>query len=89
MNNTKIVDKFLSNTGLIPNIFGRYSDKMIFSTEKEKAKNILFNVYWYKDIFDVVPQQVDEDQTINLIKVLNQYYDKPESSPEDRARNRL
>jgi len=37
MNNTKIVDKFLSNTGLIPNIFGRYSDKMIFSTEKEKA----------------------------------------------------
>lgn len=88
MQREKIVDRFMSNVWLVSNIFWKYSDAVVYNTRKEKAKNLLSEVYWYKDIHMLFPSEVDENKTINLVKVLNQYYEQWNAEPVTADKSR-
>lgn len=77
MNTQKLIDKFAVNIGLISNIFGKYADSIIYKTSKERAKQLLCELYGYKDIFDIFPPEVDEEKTMRVIKILNQFNENP------------
>ena len=80
MSNTdRILDRFISNVWLFKNIFGwELTKKIVYNTEKEKVKNILFEIYWKKDVFKLFTEEVDERKVDNTLKTLFQYYESRE-----------
>lgn len=64
-----ILDKFSSNEWLFEQIFGDKSVAM-YDLEKEKLKNLLIQVYWFTDIEELFPPEIDLDKINNSLKTM-------------------
>lgn len=82
MNTQKIVEKYESNIALLSNVFGKFTDQIVYDSEAERAKQILYHVYGYKDIYAVCKPIVDTEKTCEYVKILNQYYGETSSNTE-------
>lgn len=72
MNSEKIIDRFLQNRGLFPNVFWKYTDQVVFDSDKEKAKLILYRVYGFADIYEVLPPEIDENKIMDYARTFMQ-----------------
>lgn len=79
-NKQRIIEKFITNIWLFENVFWKVTDLIVYDTEYEKAKRILSQVYWYKDVYDLFPAELDERKVNETLKTLFTYYDKWEMS---------
>ena len=80
-NNEKLIDRFMSRTGLMSSIYGKYADNIIYDQTKERAKQILYHVYGYKGIFALLPPELDEVKTMDHVRTLMQI-DIMQNNPE-------
>lgn len=73
-----VIDRFIQNTWLFDKIFG---DRWlaIYHSDREKLKLQLQQVYWYDDVFDIFPPELDIDKTDMLLKTLFTYYDQQQA----------
>ena len=62
--------------GLFSNILGKYSDLMAYDEDKERAKKILYEVYGYKDIYEVCPPVLDEDKVKRFFDTVFTYHEE-------------
>jgi len=74
----KISDKFLSNIWLFENMFWKYSNLVIINQDNEKIKKILSEVYGYKDIWDFIPQELDDETLQRTLNTIFTYHEKEE-----------
>lgn len=80
MNNHKLItEKFLSNVWLFESMLGRFAPLIAIDQDKQKIKKILCDVYWYKDIYDLIP---DELHYNNVNKVLKTVFNHHETIEE-------
>ena len=75
-----ITKKFLSSIWLFENVLWKYSDLVAINQEKENIKKILYEVYWYKDIYDFIPKKLDNDSVDKFLKTMFTYYDTPKEN---------
>ena len=73
----KITDRFLHVVGLFQNVLWKYADQVAYNQDKEQIKKVLHEVYWYKDIYDLVPPELDKDSTDRFLKTVFTYYEQP------------
>jgi len=79
MISNNIVKKFLSNIWLFENVLWKYSNLVAINQKKEKIKKILFEVYGYKDIYDIVPQELDKEGMDKFLRTLFTYHENPQA----------
>jgi len=72
----KISERLMRPVWLFTNILGKYSDAMAYDEEKEQAKKILYEVYWYKDIYNVCPSVIDEDKMKRFLDTVFTYHEE-------------
>ena len=60
MNKQTILETFLERVWLFEDIFWKNTDKVIFDREREKARNILKNVYKYENVDLFFPAEIDD-----------------------------
>jgi len=72
----KISEKFLNNIWLFENMFWKYSNLVVINQEKERIKKILCDVYGYKDIYDFIPQELDDESLNRVLKTIFTYHEK-------------
>lgn len=75
INKDDITKKFLANIWLFENVLGKYSSDIAYNQKKERLKKVLYDVYGYKDIFDVVPPILDQKSTDKFLNTMFSYYD--------------
>ena len=73
----RISDKFLSNIWLFENMLWKYSWLVAINQDKERIKKILFEVYWYKDIYDFVPAELDKESMDQVLRTVFTYHEQP------------
>lgn len=76
----KVVDRLIRPIWLFENILWKYSELIAYNTEKELAKKTLSEVYWFKDIYSVVPNEVDQEK---FNKFMNQVFSYHEFMPNN------
>lgn len=74
----KISDKFLSNIWLIENVLWKFTRFIIVRQDKERYKKMLYEVYWYKDIYDFIPEQIDHKNLDSFMNRMMTYHELPE-----------
>lgn len=77
-NRESILKKMMSNIWLFENMLWKYGDKVLFDTQKEKAKRILYELYDKKDVFTLFPEEIDMEEYNKTLKTLFTYYDQNE-----------
>lgn len=81
----KVVDRLVRPIWLFENILWKYSELVAYNTEKELAKRTLSEVYGYKDIYNVVPNEIDQEK---FNKFLNQVFSYHEIMPNSVNNNK-
>lgn len=71
----KIVETLVRPIWLFENIFWKYANQIAYNNEKEMAKKILAEVYWYVDIYDFFPSEIDEEKMNKTLNTIFNYYD--------------
>ena len=74
----KITKKFLSSIWLFENVLWKYSDKVAINQKKEMTKKILCEVYWYKDIYDFIQPELDDEAMSKFLRTVFTYHEKEE-----------
>lgn len=67
-----ILDILMSAEWLITNIYGKYADSVVYDQSKEKAKQKLYHLYGYKNIYKVLPPELDEVKIMDHMRTLMQ-----------------
>lgn len=80
----KIIDVFMERVGLFENVFWKASDKILYNSEFEKVKNILFEIYWKKDVFDIFPSEFDEDKASRIMGTMFRFSDNNNNGVPDQ-----
>lgn len=75
MKSEKILDRFLWNIWLFENVFWKITNNIVYNSEKEKIKTLLFKLYWKEDVFDLFPAELDNARVESTLKTLFTYYD--------------
>lgn len=75
MKGEKILDRFLWNIWLFQNVFWEITKNIVYDTEKEKVKTLLYKLYWKTDVFDLFPAELNEERVNGTLKTLFTYYD--------------
>lgn len=75
MNREKMLSNLMTNVWLFSNVFWKYADKIAYNQRKEKAKLVLDKVYWYTDIWTVLPESIDLDNVERNLKILQNFYE--------------
>lgn len=71
MNNKQsILDTFLERVWIFDDIFWKNTDKVIYDREREKARNILKNVYKYENVDLFFPPEIDDYRFQNTLTTL-------------------
>ena len=78
----KISDKFLSNIWLFENMLWKYAPLVAIDQDKERIKKILFEVYGYKDIYDFLPAELDQESMNKVLKMVFTYHEQPQDQLE-------
>lgn len=74
----KISDKFLSNIWLFENMLWKYAPLVAIDQDKERIKKILFEVYGFKDIYDFLPQELDQEAMDKVLRTVFTYHEQPQ-----------
>lgn len=82
-NKQKIIEKFITNIWLFENVFWKVTDLIVYDTEMEKAKRILYQIYGKKDVYDLFPPELDEAKVEKTLKTLFSYYDNRDTEPSN------
>lgn len=77
-NRESILKRMMSNIWLFENMLWKYWDKILFDTQKEKYKRILFELYGKKDVHSLFPEEVDMEEYNKTLKTLFTYYEANE-----------
>lgn len=81
----KITDKFISVVWLVENALWRFSNDVIYNQKKERCKKILSEVYWFKDIYEFMPAEVEQE---NLDKFLRTVFNHQEQQQNLESNNK-
>lgn len=73
-----ITNKFLSSIWLFENVLWKYSDKVAINQKKERIKKILADVYGYKDIYDFIPTEIDNESMQKFLNTVFTYHEQPQ-----------
>ena len=76
-----MLEQLMWYNGIVTQIYWKYADNIIYDQSREKAKHILYHVYGYKDIFTLLPPELDEVKTMDHIRTLMQI-DIMQNNPE-------
>lgn len=79
----KVVDRLIRPIWLFENILWKYSELVAYNTKKEFAKKALAEVYGYKDIYNVIPNEIDEEK---FSKFMNQVFSYHEILPNNEKK---
>lgn len=60
----------MSLGAVVTNIYWKYSDLVIYDQSKEKAKRLLYTVYGYKNIYEILPPELDDQKTMDHVRTL-------------------
>lgn len=64
----------MSYKGLFENIFGKLLDPLVRDTRRERAKDLLKNVYHMDDIDDLFPRVLDKKEITKHLGIIMQNY---------------
>ena len=79
----KITQKFLSSIWLFENVLGKYSDNVALNQDKERIKKILSEVYGYKDIYDFIRPELDQESMDKFLRTVFTYHEQPRGESEN------
>jgi len=68
-----IFDKLVKQSGLYEKIFWKLLPDLVYDQEIEKRKNVLKNVYWFRDVWDVFKKDIERREFENLSKIIFKY----------------
>ena len=78
-----ILDRFIINNWLLPKVFGKQlARKIVYNTEKEKVKKMLYDIYGKRDVFELFEEEIDEIKIDHTLKTLFWYYESREIKTE-------
>ena len=80
----KISDRFLSNIWLFENMLWKYAPLVAIDQDKERVKKILYEVYGYKDIYDFLPQELDQEAMDKVLRTVFTYHEQPNEVEEKK-----
>lgn len=80
----KISDRFLSNIWLFENMLWKYAPLVAIDQDKERIKKILYEVYGYKDIYDFLPQELDQEAMDKVLRTVFTYHEQPNEVEEKK-----
>lgn len=78
----KISDKFLSNIWLFENMLWKYAPLVAIDQDKQRIKKILYEVYGYKDIYDFLPEELDQEAMDKVLRTVFTYHEQPQEQIE-------
>lgn len=87
MENKKILDVFLENIWLFDNIFWKNTTKIIYNQERERAKNILKNVYHYNNVDILFPSEIDENRLYKTMETMFRFTSNNTSNANNNTNN--
>lgn len=65
-----ILDRLMSYTWVIQSIYWKYADQVVYDQDKQRAKKILHDVYGFKDIYELLPAEVDDVKLMDHVRTL-------------------
>lgn len=66
-----IIDEIVSNQGLYEKIFWKeLLSKLVFYNDHENKKDILQNVFWFKDVDYIFPAQIERREFKKLSEII-------------------
>lgn len=68
-----IIEKVVSVSWLYEKVFWKLLPDLVYNQTAEKQKQILTEVYWYKDINQIFKKELLKWDTIDLIKIVFKY----------------
>ena len=71
-----IFDKVLSVSWLYEKVFWKLLPDLVYNQVWERMKQLLTEVYWYKDINSIFKKELLKWDTIDLIKIVFKYTDQ-------------
>ena len=76
-----IFDELIKNTWLYEKIFWKLLSDLVYDQELEKRKNLLTNVYWYREVDKIFKKEIERDEFENLSKIIFKYQEKTYVQP--------
>lgn len=70
-----IYEKTLSVNWKYEKFFWKLLPDLVYNQVAERYKNILYEVFWFKDIHQVFKKELLKGDTIDLIKIVSDYQD--------------
>lgn len=76
-----IIDKFTEQEGLFDRVFG---DRWLalYISDREKLKSYLTNAFWFTDVYDIFPPELDIEKTQDIMKTIFTYYDQQQADSQ-------
>lgn len=68
-----IFDKLVKQSWLYEKIFWKLLPDLVYDQQIEKRKNVLKNVYWFRDVDDVFKKDIERWEFENLSKIIFKY----------------
>jgi hypothetical protein len=73
-----IFDKVLSVSWLYEKVFWKLLPDLVYNQVAERQKQLLTEVFWYKDIHQIFKKELLKGDTIDLIKIVFKYTEQGE-----------
>jgi hypothetical protein len=68
-----IFDKLVKQSWLYEKIFWKLLPDLVYDQEIEKRKNVLKNVFWFRDVWEVFKKDIERREFENLSKIIFKY----------------
>lgn len=85
--NIDFFDKYLSVSWLYEKVFWKLLPDLVYNQTWERYKKALFEIYWYKDIYNIFNKELLKGDTIDLIKIVFKYQDNFLKSDVETPKN--
>lgn len=82
-----IFDKLVNISGLYERVFWKLLDDLIYHQWVEARKNILKNVFWFKDVTVVFKKEIERWNFHELTKMLFKYRETEEANNKTLKNN--
>ena len=83
----RVLDKLIKSVWIIDSVFGEHSPQLIYNTNRERIKGLLYRVYKKKDVYDVFPRDIDTDKLFSTLRTLYGYYGETPLTQWDNNNN--
>jgi len=75
---TQVTDTLMQVVWLFENTLWKYSNDVAYNQDKEQIKRVLDACYWYKNIYNFVKPELDEESVDRFFKTVFSYYEHKE-----------